>query len=217
MRPRLHDYALSASCYKVRLLAALLDTRLDVVAVDFHPGREHKTASFLTLNPAGTLPVLEADGTVMTDTADMLRWLARTHDAVWLGDGTRVQPWLDMAIRLNESLGMARLHDMLHADCDIGTARKAGVADLRRIEAHLWARRQDGEIFLAGPRATIADIACFPNVALAPDGGVNLDPYPSIRLWMRAVRSLPRFVEMPGIHRLHELSPVPDYAAASQA
>ncbi len=64
-----------------------------------------------------------------------------------------------------------------------------------------------------GSRPTIADIACFPNVALAPDGGVSLDPYPSVRLWMRAIRALPGFIEMPGIHRLHELSPMPEVPA----
>ena len=53
----LYDYILSASCYKVRLMAALLRIKLDLVAVDFHPGREHKGAAMLALNPAGTMPV----------------------------------------------------------------------------------------------------------------------------------------------------------------
>jgi len=40
---------------------------------------------------------------------------------------------------------------------------------------------------------------------------IVVDPksYPSIRLWMRAIRSLEGFIEMPGIHRLHELKPDP--------
>jgi glutathione S-transferase len=62
---------------------------------------------------------------------------------------------------------------------------------------------------LASDRPSIADIACFPYVALAPDGGVSLDAYPTIRLWSRALRSLYGFIEMPGIHRLHELKPDP--------
>jgi glutathione S-transferase len=44
---------------------------------------------------------------------------------------------------------------------------------------------------------------------LAPDGGISTDPYPAIRLWTRSLRALPRFIEMPGIHRLHELKPEP--------
>ncbi len=42
---------------------------------------------------------------------------------------------------------------------------------------------------------------------LAPDGGISVDPYPSIRLWTRSIRALPGFIEMPGIHRLHDLKP----------
>jgi len=104
---------------------------------------------------------------------------------------------------------MARLHDILSYDVDIARARSDGVGHLRKIEQHLSEQRFGGMDFLTGPRPTIADIACFPNTALAPDGGVSLDPYPAIRLWMRAIRSLPGFIEMPGIHRLHELAPDP--------
>lgn len=195
----LYDYILSASCYKVRLMAALLGVKLELVAVDFHPGREHKGAVMLALNPAGTLPVLVDGPTVFTDTAAMLAHLAQ--GTAWLDHDPR---WLGMAGRLNASLGMARLHDMLHYPADIGAVRRAGVLALRELEAHLTTRRWDGQIYLSADHPTIADIACFPNIALAPDGGVGLDDFPSIRLWLRAVRSLPGFIEMPGVHRMHE-------------
>ncbi|MER8647519.1 glutathione S-transferase C-terminal domain-containing protein, partial [Mesorhizobium sp. M1121] len=84
-----------------------------------------------------------------------------------------------------------------------------GIAALRELEAGLFEQKMRGDRFLASDRPTIADIACFPYVALAPDGGVSLDPYPTIRLWSRALRSLDNFIEMPGIHRLHELKPEP--------
>jgi glutathione S-transferase len=99
---------------------------------------------------------------------------------------------------------------MLLYDAEIDSVRRDGVACLWQIEAHLVERRFAGGIWLVGHNATIADIACFPNVMLAPDGGVTLDDYPSVRLWTRAVRSLPGFIEMPGIHRLHELKPAPE-------
>ena len=195
----LHDYILSASCYKVRLMAALLGVRLDLIAVDFHPGRAHKTPAMLALNPAGTLPVLVDDDRVLTDTGAMLAHLAQGTG--WLNHAPR---WLDMAARLNTTLGVARLHDMLHYPADVRAVRRAGVLCLRELEAHLAERRWSGQMFLCADHPTIADIACFPNVALAPDGGVSLDDYPSIRLWLRAIRSLPGFIEMPGIHRMHE-------------
>jgi glutathione S-transferase len=121
-----------------------------------------------------------------------------------------VQEWLAFSARLGASLGMARLHDMLLYPGDIDALRADGIACLRQLEAHLTEARFAGRIWLEGDSPTIADIACFPAVALAGDGGVSLDDYPSVRLWQRAVRSLDRFIEMPGIHRLHELTPGPD-------
>lgn len=216
MTLRLHNYVLSASCYKIRLMAALLGVKLELVAVDFHPGRAHKSPEFLALNPAGTLPVLEVGDQVMTESSAMLAYLATEHgrDAGWMGDGSAlqaagIQHWLAFASRLNATLGAARLHDMLNLPADIEAVRKAGIGCLRELEAHLAEARFAGRLFLVGDKPTIADIACFPNVALAGDGGVSLDPYPSIRLWQRAIRSLAHFIEMPGIHRLHELRPAP--------
>lgn len=199
----LYDYVLSASCYKVRLMAALLGKALTLHAVNFHPGREHKSAEMLALNPQGTLPVLTDGDTVLTDSADILRHLTVDQPEWHTEEDER---WLAFASDLNNSLGLARLHDVIGYEAVIDTARAAGVMALRKLEAHLTEQRFDGLIFLTGKAPTIADIACFPNAALAPDGGVSLDPYPSIRLWMRAIRSLPGFIEMPGIHRLHELA-----------
>ena len=200
----LYDYVLSASCYKVRLMAALLDTPLTLRAINFHPAREHKGAEMLALNPAGTLPVLQDGETLLTDSVDMLRHLTKDHPE-WRGDD---DGWLSFATTLNDTLGLARLHDILNYDADINAARHNGTMALRKIEERLTEQRFDDMLFLTGPRPTIADIACFPNTALAPDGGVSLDSYPSIRLWTRAIRSLPGFVEMPGIHRMHELAEV---------
>lgn len=199
----LYDYVLSASCYKVRLMAALLGQDLTLRAVNFHPAKEHKAPEMLALNPKGTLPVLQDGDVVLTDSAQILRHLTKDLPDWHSESDTK---WLDVASGLNDTLGLARLHDILGYAADIDTVRHDGVLALRRLEAHLCHQRFDGVTFLTGPKPTIADIACFPNTALAPDGGVTLDPYPSIRLWMRAIRSLPGFIEMPGIHRLHELA-----------
>jgi glutathione S-transferase len=214
--PVLHDWVLSPSCYKVRLVAALLGVRLDVVAVDVHPGREHRSPRLLSLNPAGTLPILTHGDLVLTETPAMLTYLARLAGRLdWLGPqdpagAARVQHWLAFSSGLTASLGGARLHEMLGRPGDIDALRARGVRSLREVEAALVENRLLGlEPFLVGDTASIADIAVFPYVMLAPDGGVSLDHYPSIRLWTRAVRALPGFVEMPGIHRLHDRRPEP--------
>jgi glutathione S-transferase len=53
--------------------------------------------------------------------------------------------------------------------------------------------------WLAGDHATLADVACFPYVALAPEGGVALADYPAIVPWLARFRHLNRFVDMPGV------------------
>ncbi|GGG86730.1 glutathione S-transferase [Salipiger pallidus] len=210
----LYDYILSPSCYRVRLMAALLGAEMTSRPVDFHPGREHLSPEMLALNPAGTIPVLTDGSLTLRDSTAMLSYLAAGHDPEWLGEDTpamraTVAQWLAFSQRLTSSAGAARAHDMLHGPGDIDVLRRAATLALRELEAAISAQRRRGMIFLAGPRPTIADIACFPHVALAPDGGLPLDPYPSIRLWMREIRALDGFIEMPGIHRLHELKPEP--------
>jgi glutathione S-transferase len=53
--------------------------------------------------------------------------------------------------------------------------------------------------WLALDHVTIADIACFPYVALASEGEIPLDPYASVRSWIERIKALPGFVGMPGI------------------
>lgn len=215
----LHDYVLSPDCYKVRLLAALVGLRLELRAVDFHPGGEHRSADFLMLNPAGTIPVLVDGGLILTESAAILTYVAAVARPEWLGDDSarmrgKVAQWLAFAHRLSASIGKARTHDMLQKPADIDACRAAGIQCLREIESALVEQRLAGERFLAGDRPTLADLACFPHTMLAPDGGISTDPYPAIRLWTRSIRALPGFIEMPGIHRLHELKPEPGPVAA---
>ncbi len=210
----LYDYILSPSCYKARLMAALAGVKLTLRAVDFHPGAEHRGPELLALNPAGSIPILVDGDLVLTESSAILVYLAASAAPAWLGTGepaeaARIQQWLSFSARLTASLGGARLTEMLHRAGDLAALHTAGIAALRELEAALFEQRLKGEAFLVGNSPTVADIACFPYVALAPDGGVTLDAYPSIRLWMRALRALDGFIEMPGIHRLHELKPDP--------
>lgn len=211
---KLYDYILSPSCYKVRLMAALTGVKLELRPVDFHPGLEHRGPALLALNPAGSIPILEDGDLILTESSAILVYLAAQAAPEWLAstkpeEAARMQQWLSFSGRLTANLGGARLHEMLLRPGDIGALQAQGIAALRELEAGLVEQNLRGQRFLAADRPTVADIACFPYVALAPDGGVSLDPYPAIRLWSRALRSLDGFIEMPGIHRLHELKAEP--------
>jgi glutathione S-transferase len=208
----LYNYVLSGNCYKIRLMAGLLGVTYDTVAVDFYPGLEPRSERMLALNPAGTLPVLVAGDLILSETQAMLAWLATTHDpsCTWypIKDASlhaQVLQWLGFSARLTTSVGAARLNTMLDWPVDVEVVRAASRKDLDELELLLTDRVFAGQTWLVGDGPTIADIACFPYVALSPDAGFEHDGYPAIRNWLYAVRSLPGFVTMPGIHPLHEL------------
>jgi len=47
-----------------------------------------------------------------------------------------------------------------------------------------------------GDRPSIADIANYSYIARAPEGNVDLAPYPQVQAWLRRVEALPGFVPM---------------------
>jgi glutathione S-transferase len=52
--------------------------------------------------------------------------------------------------------------------------------------------------WLALERPTIADVAVFAYVAVAPEGNISLDSYPSVKSWNARVCTLPGFIAMEG-------------------
>ncbi|MGE6741382.1 glutathione S-transferase family protein [Allorhizobium pseudoryzae] len=215
---KLYDYILSPDCYTIRLMAALIGMPLTLRPVDMHPGREHLAPHLLALNPAGSLPILKDGDLLLTEESAMLVHLATQAGPDWLARDmphavAEQQQWLSFSSRLTGSLGQARLCAMFEAPGDLAALQQNGIIALRTLEAALFEKRLRQQTFLVSNHPTISDIACFAHVVLAPDGGVSLDPYPSIRLWQRAIRALPGFIEMPGIYRRHDLNAEPDTSA----
>ena len=87
---------------------------------------------------------------------------------------------------------IARAIKQFNAPLDHNQATRIAQRLLRFMEQHLA-----GRSYLAAEHATIADLACYSYVAHAPEGGVSLEPYPSVRAWLARVEALPAFVPMP--------------------
>lgn len=201
---RLHDYVLSGSCYKVRLLLGMLGLRYERHAVDFFPGKEHKRLEFLVLNPLGQLPVFEDDGLILRDAQAILCHLANRYDPTnaWLprdGRFGQVIMWLSFAGGELMAISAGRLIAMLDYAGDLTAFQHEGRAALRVLDDHLTDRALEGADWFVGATPTIADIALFPYVALSHDCGIGHEDYPALNLWQRRVRRLPGFVGMPGI------------------
>ena len=185
---RLHDYILSPEAYTVRLMLALLDVPHETIAVDAYPG-------------TAEVPVLIDGDTELRDPGLILTYLARAHGPLWLPgeQAADISHWLAFAMLDLSALNVARRITVLGHSGDLDALHAKGRAALRALEDHLTMRSFEDGIFLAGDRASIADIAVFPAVALSHDCGIGLEDYPAVHLWQRRIRSLPRFIGMPGI------------------
>ena len=205
---KLYDYPLSGNCFKVRQMLAWLGVAYRTVPVDFFPGREHKSAAFLAdVNPLGQLPVIGDDGFLLRDAQAILVYLASRYDPQgrWYPADAKlrgeVAQWLATADEITRTASAARLHDALgYHHLDIDACRAGARAVFRVLDDHLAERATEGLRWLASaPESTIADLACFPYVALAGEGGISLDEFPALRNWVWDFRHLPGFIGMSGI------------------
>lgn len=193
---KLYSYPISGNAYKVRLMLALLGLDYALVNVDLRAG-ETQTLAFKRLNPRGQVPVLVDGETVIWDSLAILVYLARRYSAgEWLptdiGGETQVMQWL--AVSENEMLyGLARARAtlLLKRPFNLEQCQAEGKAGLDVMEQHLAVNQ-----WLAAGKPTIADIACYPYVLLAPMGEVSLEPYSRVREWLARVEALPGWVAM---------------------
>lgn len=203
---KLYDYELSGNCFKVRQLLAWLGLNYERVPVNFHPGREHKSAHFIdNINPVGQIPVIDDGGFLLRDAQAIMVYLASRYDSShrWYPDDPRLRGqitiWLATAEEITRTASAARLHDALGCAFDIEACRRGARAVFRLLDDHLAERASGGFDWLVGEHPTIADLACFPYTALAGEGGIALDEFPALRRWIWEFRYLPGFVGMSGI------------------
>lgn len=194
---RLYRHPLSGHAHRVELFLSLLRLPFERVDVDLMRGA-HKAPEFLAKNPFGQVPVIEDGDVTLADSNAILVYLATRYDASgrWLPrdpvGAARVQQWLSVAAgQLAYGPSAARRAVLLGAKLDYEHAKAITVDLLTVLDGHLATRR-----FLAADEPTLADIALYAYTALAPEGGVSLDPYGHVRAWLARVESLPGFVPM---------------------
>lgn len=199
---KLYAHPLSGNVHKVRLLLSALDLAHEMVVVDVAAGANRRS-EFLLKNPRGQVPVLEDGDVRLYDAQAILVYLARRYDQsdLWLprdpGAEAAVVQWLSFAANeLQNGVHSARFHHLLGAPVALEQANAIATRSLALLDDHLATRP-----FLEHGRVTVADVACFPLVGLAPEGKVSLDRFPAVRAWIERIKALPFYVEMPGLGR----------------
>jgi glutathione S-transferase len=187
---RLHDYAGSGNCYKVRLLLALLGREYERVPVDIFAG-ETLTDAYAALNPLRETPVLELDsGEVIAQSPAILWYLAEETPFLPPDRVGRAQvlQWLAFEQeRVMGGIGGPRFR-RLTGRPPIEGRLAIGEQALALLDSHL--RDRD---WLAGGRCTIADVAVFGYGHVAAD--VGLAPGAHVLAWMERLRAMPGFVD----------------------
>ena len=196
---KLYDCRCSANGYKVRLLLSQLQRPYDLVEVDIFAG-ESKTEAYLARSADGRVPLLEVEpGRHLPESNAILCYLAE-GTAMFSADPferASILQWLFFEQnRIEPVLGTARFWLLTGR---AATRRQAleikqaqGTDALGVMERHLRNRS-----FLVGERYTIADLALFAYSQLAPEAGVELQPFPAVRDWMDRVRAQPG--QVPGV------------------
>jgi glutathione S-transferase len=186
----LHDYLPSQNGWKVRVLLGLLKIPYNSRVVSLFEG-ESRTEAFLTLNPAGAIPVLELeDGRAIAESNAIL---------VYLAEGTRFEP----ADRYQRAKVMQWLFfEQYHIEPVIGSLRFWTLTGRLERNRHMVAAKREAGVralaaldrslvntpFLIGKDLSIADIAVYAYGHRAEDCGFSLTDYPALIAWCGRVR-----------------------------
>ena len=192
----LYDNQVSGNCYKVRLILSLLGIefeRRELSVVD-HSGRAEVLGG---LSPSLNLPtVVLEDG----------RPLAESNAILWyFADGSRYLPddpyeraqvlqWMFFEQYKHEpAIAVLRFWVSISGEprqaAEIEAKRAAGRAALAVMERHLGERE-----YLVGGGFTVADIALYAYTHVAPEAGLDLEPYTAVRRWLERVAAQPGII-----------------------
>ncbi|MBI3451423.1 MAG: glutathione S-transferase family protein [Rhodospirillales bacterium] len=204
----LHGLYLSMPACKVGLMLSMLGAKWDYKHVDLRAGA-HRAPEFLAINRFAQVPVLRHGDECVVQSNVILEYLADAFGK--FGGRTpaekrRIAEWLAWDFdRMATGLGMTRGFTQFFKQEPpvVAFTRQRGEAALDMLDRHLGASK-----FVAGTEPTIADIAIFPWVATAEEGGFDIARWPNVRAWAE------RFMALPGAAHPYTIMPKEDRAAA---
>jgi glutathione S-transferase len=196
----LYSMQRSGNSYKVRLALAQLGIPFRLVEIDILKGESH-TPEFLAKNPNGQVPLLEVESGRYIAESNAILWhiasrsplrpenrFDRAEALQWMFfEQHSIEPNLGAAyfwlvlVKGGRDLQQHALEDWM----------EEGNRALGVIENHLKKHR----FFVAG-RYSVADIALYAYVHLAPRFDFDLRPFPAIRAWLARVADEPDHISM---------------------
>jgi maleylpyruvate isomerase len=194
----LHGYWRSGSSYRTRIALNLKGLAYMQAPLDLRAGAQ-RSGGFLTLNPQGMVPALEADGVVLTQSPAILEWLEERHpEPPLLPNGAEARA----TVRAMAALIGCDVHPLNNLRV-LGELRSGFGADNEAINR--WAARWVGEGFAAlevlierhggqfayGDTPTLIECYLVPQVYSAERFAIDLAPYPRLIAATYAARAIP--------------------------
>jgi maleylpyruvate isomerase len=193
----LHAYWRSGTSYRTRIALNLKGVAYEVRPVNLSAG-EQASRGYLTLDPQGLVPALEADGRVLIQSPAILEWLEEAYPDPPLLPSA---PAARAAVRAMAAVIGCDIHPLNNLRVLRALKRDLGASDeqLSQWEAR-WIGdgfsalerliERDGGGFCFGDRPTLADCYLVPQVYSAVRFGVDLAPYPRILAVDERLRAL---------------------------
>lgn len=198
---KLHGLDVSGNTYKARLLMSILNIDYKFISIDV-ANKEHKSDAYLCLNPRGEFPVLEDGSLTVWDSQAILVYLSRQYNGdYWFPNSPNemalITQWLTVANgEIFNSLGKARSMLKFGHAGDLKEFQNKGIQTLKMINNHF---KHSHNGWIATEQASIADLACYPYIALCGEAEISLKKYTEILHWIEKIQSLEGYIAMPGL------------------
>lgn len=189
-------YSFRRCPYAMRARLALRYSEVPVQIVEV--SLKAKPAAMLALSPKGTVPVLSADGRVLDESLDIMRWALQQHDPQdWmLKDDADAQPLMAALIEENDQSFKLQLNRYKYAERypeqPMEHYRSEGEAFLRKLDGLL--QRQ---AFLLAAHPSLADMALLPFIrqfAHVDRDWFAQTPYRHLQAWLEGLLQSGLFV-----------------------
>ena len=186
-KPTLYGSSISGNCLKPKWTADLLGVKYDWIELDIMAG-ESRTPEFLSINPAGQVPVLRVPGRGAVDQSNaIMLFIAEGEDSDLIPNNrfkrAEMMSWLFWEQYSHETAIAVRRFKKAYqnlSDDEIDPALLTkGYVALQRMEDQL-----EGQDWICGGAMTLADIALVAYTRVAHEGGFELSSYPRVVKWI---------------------------------
>ncbi|XP_013104877.1 glutathione S-transferase 1 [Stomoxys calcitrans] len=195
-KPVLYYTPRSPPCRAVLLTAAALGVDLDLRLMNLKDG-DHLTPEFLKLNPLHTIPVLDDDGVVVTDSHVICSYLADKYS-------------VDESLYPKDKLKRMQVDARLFFECGHLFPRVRimvepiiyfGEHEITPEKVSYMQKAYDGlekaltvHKYLCGDHLTIADLCCVSSVSTAMRfAPIEEDKFPNVKAWVQRLSELPYY------------------------